>query len=335
MNKTISVIIPVYNAENQIRKCLDSIVSQTYRDLQIIIVDDGSDDDSFSICEEYRKKDERIELYSQKNAGVSAARNLGIRKAKGEYITFADADDYLKTDAYEIAMNKIGDCDAIFFGFIEKYEEAGHEKICSLPIEKMTDISDALYYCFIPLGYSTVIWNKIFRRSMVQDVYFDPDIYQSEDDLWFAQAATRISTVSLISDPLYYYVQRKESMSHSYTDPSKWFTALRAKEKVLSILGNHEQINPLLHAKIYNDMFPQVWNAYVSNGRDDAMKILSDISRYRRYYYDAEEYSRNKKMKYRLLEYLIRIHSPKKIISLIGNATTYKIRMFLQKGKRL
>ena len=145
MNRIISVIIPIFNAEKYLRKCLDSVCNQTYPFLQIILIDDGSTDSSLSICREYCFKDERFELISQENKGVSAARNIGIDRAKGAFISFVDADDYLKPNTYEKAIEKIGDSDAIFFGFFEQYEEQQCSKKISPDCEGSVNSEEAIY----------------------------------------------------------------------------------------------------------------------------------------------------------------------------------------------
>src|SRR5690625_6208119 len=115
----VSIIIPVYNKAPYLDSCISSVINQTYKNLEIIIIDDGSTDNSLEICEKYRKKDERIQLISQENQGVSVARNKGIQKASGEWIYFLDADDYLELDAFEILVNEIiqdKEIDLIEFG---------------------------------------------------------------------------------------------------------------------------------------------------------------------------------------------------------------------------
>src|SRR5690554_2682260 len=114
----VSIIIPVYNKAPYLDSCISSVINQTYKNLEIIIIDDGSTDNSLEICENYRKKDERIQLISQENQGVSVARNKGIQKASGEWIYFLDADDYLELDAFEILVKKSHylDVDLIHFG---------------------------------------------------------------------------------------------------------------------------------------------------------------------------------------------------------------------------
>ena len=113
----ISIIIPVYNADMYVRQCLDSVVRQTYTNLQILIVDDGSFDSSYDICKEYEKKDKRIELYRTKNNGLSAARNFLLEKANGQYLSFIDSDDYIELDMYEklISKIKLNNCSYVLF----------------------------------------------------------------------------------------------------------------------------------------------------------------------------------------------------------------------------
>ena len=101
MGKLISVIIPVYNAEKFLKSCLDSVVNQTYKNLEIILVDDGSKDNSLEICKQYEKKDKRIKLICKKNGGAASARNLALTIAKGDYITFVDSDDFINLEMYE------------------------------------------------------------------------------------------------------------------------------------------------------------------------------------------------------------------------------------------
>ena len=110
---TISIIVPVYNVEAYLEKCVESLIHQTYRSLQIILVNDGSTDNSLTIAEQLAAKDSRIELYSQPNQGLSAARNTGMQYAIGEYISFIDSDDYIALDFYESLINAIGDYDFI------------------------------------------------------------------------------------------------------------------------------------------------------------------------------------------------------------------------------
>ena len=126
----ISVIIPVYNVEPYLRKCLDSIVNQTYRDLEILVVDDGSTDGSGAICDSYAEKDERVVVFHTENRGLSAARNLGLDNAKGEWINFLDSDDWMDSECFEFAISVAEDkkADLVFWGYVKEYENHSIEK---------------------------------------------------------------------------------------------------------------------------------------------------------------------------------------------------------------
>ena len=120
----ISVIVPVYNVENYIHHCVDSILSQSFSDFELLLIDDGSNDKSGLICDEYARKDSRIKVYHKENGGVSSARNLGIEKANGEWICFIDADDYVRQDFFsDIQQYLFNDVDIVHWGFC--YDNCG------------------------------------------------------------------------------------------------------------------------------------------------------------------------------------------------------------------
>lgn len=165
----VSVVVPVYNVEEYLRECLDSLVNQTLSDIEIILVNDGSTDNSPAICEEYAKKYEKIKYISQKNQGLSGARNTGIRVAKGEYIGFVDSDDYVKRDMYEFLYNNakeykvaISACGFIFDG--KSHMRSG--------VRKLYDKSEALNYYLLPCYYEIMVWNKIYKRELFNTVQF-------------------------------------------------------------------------------------------------------------------------------------------------------------------
>lgn len=125
-NGLISIIVPVYNVEKYLPQCVDSLLQQTYPNVEIVLVDDGSPDQSGRICDEYAAKDQRVKVIHQKNQGVSAARNNGMAAASGEWITFVDADDWFDTDACQHLINeaqKQDGCDVVIFSFVKNYEE--------------------------------------------------------------------------------------------------------------------------------------------------------------------------------------------------------------------
>ena len=162
----ISIIIPVYNVEKYLSICLDSILAQSFTDFEVICINDGSDDKSLEILNEYKNKDSRIRVISQENAGVSAARNRGLNVANGEYISFVDPDDWIEPDCYEIAYNKAvnTNADMLFFGAKYVTDEIVEEKnlkslyIC---LEENDNLNEMIHI-------THTIWNKLFKNSFLK-----------------------------------------------------------------------------------------------------------------------------------------------------------------------
>lgn len=168
----ITVVVPVYNVENYIKKCVESILNQTYRKLEIILVDDGSTDKSGEICDEFSVIDSRIKVIHKKNGGLSDARNAGLKIATGNYVTFVDSDDYIAVDMYRTmieAMNRnkaeIGVCG---IGYITN---GVIREISCLPAEKVYK-EDALITYFSTNDLNTSVCNKIFKRTLFEGIAF-------------------------------------------------------------------------------------------------------------------------------------------------------------------
>ena len=333
-NSLLTVIIPIYNAEKTIKRCLDSVLSQTYKNLQIILIDDGSKDQSLSICSKYEKEDKRVKCYKQNHNGVSRARNLGIEKAEGKYITFVDSDDYIKKDTYEKALKKIGDTDIIMFGFYERYEEADHSKTISPKVEGILNAKDAIYECMIPLGYEVTVWNKIYKTELIKRIKFDVSLKISEDELWLIKILKTAKKVCLYNEPFYYYVQNKGSTmrSDSVVD-EKWLTAIKAKKAVVDELANIRRCNELSKAKIYHNLFKLLINSYCSNDCKSFDMIKKEIDPYKKCFYKAKEYSANIKIKYSIIMILFYIKAPIKMVRTLEKITTYKIKLYFKNVK--
>lgn len=215
-NPLISIIIPVYNAGEHLQKCLDSVVGQTCRNLEIILIDDGSTDGSGDLCDEYAARDKRITCLHQVNSGVSKARNEGIRLARGDYYHFLDSDDYIEEDTYEYLLDLIGGygCEVINF----EYYITNPEK------EDVHRLQDDQYGLFqtaeahrIILTGEPFVWNKLFSKDVIKGgnslhpVFFREDLSRGEDSYFAHQATERAKTVWFDKRPLYHYVQSKNS----------------------------------------------------------------------------------------------------------------------------
>ena len=210
----VSVIIPVYNTEPYLRQCLDSVVNQTLRDIEIICVDDGSTDGSLSILKEYEQNDPRVTVISQPNEGQSSARNNGMGRARGEYIDFLDSDDYLTPDALEKALRvaEENDLDAIVFGAEPFYESewlARNPPAVYKQTAEATGVMTGVQYVKTAKDrgtYIVTVWIALWRRAFLEKngIVFKKGIIH-EDDLFSFQAYLAAERVMRIPDRLYYY----------------------------------------------------------------------------------------------------------------------------------
>ena len=209
----ISIIVPIYNVEKYINQCLDSIINQTYKNLEIILVDDGSPDNCGKICDEYAIKDNRIKVIHKENGGLSSARNAGLDVASGEYISFIDSDDYVAENFIEKLYGlckendaEIAECGFIKFeGYIElKYLEEKNEKYVS------TDMLKRMY--FETATRTIVVWNKLYKRCIYEGLRFPiGKINEDEFTTYRAFYATQKKIV-VTNLPLYYYRYSSESI---------------------------------------------------------------------------------------------------------------------------
>lgn len=212
----ISVIVPVYNVEKYINECIESILAQSFEDFELILVDDGSTDSSGAICDRYAERDPRVKVIHKENGGVSSARNVGIRTAKGTYITFVDSDDMVKKTMlmeYHTAMKK-NDVDIIISGLIFFYEDTGkREDFCLLEgkfyvkddfNEKYKELSDRYALSAI---YSKLYKNEYIKKNNVR---FDERFSILEDGTFVVQYLSCCKSVYCVKDPLYIYRQHSQ-----------------------------------------------------------------------------------------------------------------------------
>ena len=216
----ISVIVPIYNAEKYLNKCLASIVNQTYRDLEIILVNDGSMDESLAICEKYKQADKRIVIVNKRNEGLVRARKDGIRIAKGEYITFVDADDWIDITTYEKVY--AGKADIISYGLTEEYENYSKNKTDKIEPglydkKRIHDqiipnmLSSAIFFEF---GMLPNLVCKLIKKSLLLETIdnVSDNVTIGEDVDFFFRTVYRAESVLIKTDVLYHYRQHQKSM---------------------------------------------------------------------------------------------------------------------------
>lgn len=216
----LSVIVPVYNAARFLPQCLDSLLGQTYMNLEIICVDDGSTDDSLAVLKEYAAKDERIKVMHQENAGVSAARNRGLALATGELITFVDADDWLEPDAYESTTNYMqGGINLVCFGTkVESCPEGAYKTALKRHL-KLKSTGKSALTSRLQAALGGEIWNKIFRRSIIElyAIRFPEALPYGEDKVFYFCYAAVASEVFCTSKKLLHYRVHETSAMAGFT----------------------------------------------------------------------------------------------------------------------
>lgn len=255
-NPLISVIVPVYNVERYIEQCINSIANQTYRNLEIILVDDGSVDKSGEICDRYEKDDIRIKVIHQLNAGVGAARNKGIELANGEYIAFVDGDDYIDATMYEDLATAIGDAPIAFCRFKHEYKHKSqyyHEEyllsLTDRPFdyryytdENGSHIEGDYLYCSRVFGS---VWRSLFRRKIIRDnnICFSTKLKIAEDRLFLLEYVKYCKKAVVIDSYLYHYRMSNEAsatkmMIGKYKSDLAWRNQFLVEEQIKLVHGN-------------------------------------------------------------------------------------------------
>lgn len=209
----ISVIVPVYKVEQYIHRCIDSILSQSFTDFELILVDDGSPDNCGKICDEYAQKDSRVRVFHKPNGGVSSARNLGLDNAIGEWVTFIDSDDYIKKEYLSdmIFYQQLNNVEFVAIcNYIKKYTDSSH-------INLQKENFDHLFskYNLQKLGAP---WSKLFKNDLIKsiDLKFDTQIHFGEDIIFVLIYLLNIDQLELIYSKNYFYEEREGSLSRTY-----------------------------------------------------------------------------------------------------------------------
>lgn len=215
----ISVIVPVYKVEEYLDKCVESIVNQTYQELEIILVDDGSPDRCPQMCDEWAKKDPRIKVIHKKNGGLSSARNAGIDQACGDYLMFVDSDDYISHCMCEKLAQSIvrENADMCICGVEKKYPNGRESEFSNISDGVLTQkaffdkMEGVCGWCWV------VAWNKLYKKSIFDDLRY-PEGKLYEDDFIIHKIISKTQSISCVGEPLYFYVQRENSIiSSKYT----------------------------------------------------------------------------------------------------------------------
>ncbi|MGH2268585.1 glycosyltransferase family 2 protein [Streptococcus uberis] len=239
-SKKVSIIIPIYNTGNYLAQCIDSLLAQSYKNIEIILINDGSVDNSETICQNYARKDERIRYFSQDNQGVSAARNNGLREATGSYVMFVDGDDWLESNAVSEMMciienNNTDGC------YCSRYYQ-NHDTVMISTVQNLGLYIDAKLIMIEHLLYRFIASPcfSIVNLEKVKDCYFDEELFTLEDWEYNLRVLSRLESLSIIDRPYYHYRFVKGSASNSELTFRK-LSCLLIPEKVNAYIVEHHQ----------------------------------------------------------------------------------------------
>lgn len=269
----ISVIVPVYKTEGLLDRCVESIVGQTYKNLEIILVDDGSPDNCPAMCDEWAEKDSRIRVIHKENGGVSSARNAALDIATGDYIGFVDSDDWIEPEMYSSLIQKISESGKnIALCSYYAVEISGERYECRCVVDKeVLDKDD--YFRFIVLGGDGgYIWNRLYDADILKEVRFDGDIWYSEDLLFNFKTAQKSNGAAILDKIEYNYVQKRiKEQAWVMNDHS--FDSMTAFEIMLS----------------YKDIPEDVYDCCLRGYAAAAFTLLSGVLTNEKYFYKYDD----------------------------------------------
>lgn len=241
----VSIIVPVYNIEKYISKCIKSVLSQTFKDWELILVDDGSTDNSGKICDEYALKDNRIKVIHKENEGVTATRDKGVKEAQGEFLFFIDGDDYITDNALELLINKQKENDAdLVRGSICNINENRIITKENINPQNINNIETWIKY--IIENSVAYIVNCIFKTKLYKESINIPnDVVVREDTLTSLQYGLKVQNICSIQEITYFYVQRNNSVMHSINkNPQKEYLGyIRYIEEIIKLYNSYLKIN--------------------------------------------------------------------------------------------
>ena len=259
----ISVIVPIYNVEPYLVQCLDSILAQTYRDLEIILVDDGSTDGCAQICDTYREKDSRVVVFHTANRGLASARNIGLEYAKGAYISYIDSDDWIELSTMEKLLNTSVQFNADIVAGMRSTEYIG-QSLTTQDKEKQDQVfcGKDILPAFVSGLFGDVMWNKLYRRECFQNIRF-PDGHNYEDvaTTWkiMKTIAQSSGIIVVLPETFFHFRMRKSSISHTGSFDNIVDAWLAYHKKYEELADYQEKLLPS-----YLMVIGKMWRKYIT-----------------------------------------------------------------------
>lgn len=262
MNSLVTVIVPGYNIEKYVHRCLESICNQTYKNLEILLIDDGSTDDTGVIFGTYQGKDSRIKVNHKENGGVSSARNLGLNIFTGKYVLFVDGDDWIEenTIATLVSVAEENRSDVVLFEYYVDYENGESIKHCHPQYEGPISMERAIDLSITPVNRFSV--TKMYARKLLENVRFDETIHLGEDTLFACEAMSQGENAFFLAEPFYHYLQSSGSATRNEHFNQRMLTGEKAYEKLIELCIK---------------MYPGLVDVAISNYLEITMAIIMDM----------------------------------------------------------
>lgn len=278
----ISVIVPIYNVEDYLDRCVNSLVNQTYKNLEIILVDDGSPDSCPGICDEWSQRDSRIKVVHKENSGLSDARNAGVKVATGDIISFIDSDDWVEFDMYEKMYQRMcsDKSDIVSCGTKWVYEDGLLLRDVATSNEVL-ETYDAMKEIIVDGKLKQHVWNKLYKKDLILDIPFEKGKYH-EDVFWSYQVFGRVKKVSLMDESFYNYVQREGSIMGALYSVKRLDALDAMKARCEYVKANFEELySQALRVYISSCMY-HLQLAILSKQEGEVIKNIVDRIRYKK-----------------------------------------------------
>ena len=323
-NPLISIIVPVYNVEKYLRQCLESLINQTYKNIEIICINNGSTDKSSEILVEFAQKDSRIKIITQEKSGVSAARNSGLKIASGDYIMFVDSDDWTEIDACEklITEAKLTGADVVLFSHYDVFPNKKNlydiSKNCKKSYYKFDNIDDYIKNIIYAPG---ILWDKFCRKDFIENIAFIPDLAQSEDMLFWFEVLYNKPVISVFNQALYNYRNISvSSILNAFENSIKKYGKAHELLKQSNLYKNASKEGRMYLTDRNMNYFCWMWVKH-KNKRDI---IFDEIQKYLKEYNDFDKNSVKNLTNYKKLEKIIKSYKNRKFNEFVGKIFSIK-----------
>lgn len=330
MNTKISIIIPVYNVEKYIKRCIDSVLNQTYSNYEIILVDDGSTDLSGYICDEYSYIDKRVKVIHQNNGGLSGARDSGIKEVTGDYIMFVDSDDWIEQNTLQVLSKEIliGNYDLIIYGYIMEfiYDECKNVYVSpNLNIYNNAKDYVKQYSHYRSNGIFGFVWNKLYKADVIKknDIFFEEYVFP-EDVFFNFKFLPYCKNIKVIDNVLYHYIHQS-MQTLSKTQRNEPYTSNNMYDKTVQFLKEMQcyEINEQYVSSFYTSALINYISSSIlkDNKRVEKLKLLYDDGRVKY----AVRKSNHNLLFYRIMNELMKFRLPITTILFIYTYKVYEI----------